>query len=160
MIAESPPVSSDEELRFFYNPDQEKYDFLFKAIMEVIFHDFKSSYRKGEKSIYLERFEDKGLYLIDATDRVINNLPPKKREQIILSQIEDTLREIGELISKETPIFLIKKDVFKIFYPRLKKLGYNIAHDDFLPFPSNGHQTKFKSMFRNYFEEVCVPKTG
>ena len=47
LIAESPPRSEDK--RFFYNPDQDRYDFLFKSVMEVIFPNFTNNYRKGQK---------------------------------------------------------------------------------------------------------------
>ncbi|MCL5772961.1 MAG: hypothetical protein M1536_01080 [Firmicutes bacterium] len=129
---------------------------MFKSIMDCVFHDFKANYKKGEgdKHNYLQKFENKGFYMIDATDTPINNLTKKMRNKIIESESESKIKEIEKLISKATPIFLIKKNVFNIFYPKLKDLGYNVVHNEFLPFPSSGHQPKFKDKFKKYLEKV------
>ena len=139
IIAESPPES--EEGRFFYNPECEKWDYLFKSIMEVIF-----GHVKGEKGRYLEKFKDSGFYLIDAVDKPINKKSQSERNRIIRENIENKIKEINELISKDTPIILIKKNIFEIFYKRL----YNRfrVYDKSIPFPSHGRQKEFKEKFR------------
>lgn len=157
IIAESPPacpVCKDEEVRFFYNPKQEKWDFMFKSIMDGIFPKFKSVYRKGEKHKYLKKFEEAGFYMIDAIDTPINNLSERKRNEIIESESENKIKEIEGLISERTPIFLIKKNIWEIFYYRLKDRGYNVAHKEFLPFPSSGWQSKFKEKFKKFLGKV------
>jgi hypothetical protein len=51
-IAESPPESTvDEEVRFFYNPDVERWDHMYRAVMKAVFADFE--YRPGEKRRWL-----------------------------------------------------------------------------------------------------------
>lgn len=158
LMAESPPVSEDDQVRFFYNPKQEKWDFLFKSVMQVIFLDFKTIYEKGDKHKYLQKFKGAGFYLIDATDTPINHLPKKERNKRIEAESKKRIKEIKKLISKQIPIFLIKKNVFNILYPRLKKLGYNVAHDEFLPFPSSGQQSRFKKTFRKHLGKVYKPQ--
>jgi len=157
LIAESPPVSKDKEIRFFYNPDQEKRDFLFKSIMEVVFPDFKTSYKKGDKHKYLQRFKEAGFYLIDAVNTPINNLTQTERDEKVEENSKNKIKEMSDLISRRTPVFLIKKNIFNIFYPKIKN-KYNVAHDEFLPFPSSGHQLKFKEKFRNFLYRVYNPK--
>ncbi|MDA2936478.1 hypothetical protein MYX06_04640 [Patescibacteria group bacterium AH-259-L05] len=156
LIAESPPVCEDDEVRFFYNPKQEKWDFMFKAIMEVIFPDFKTGYKKGDKHRYLQKFKEAGFYMIDATDTPINNLTLRERNDRIESESENKIKEIRRLISKETPIFLIKKNIFKIFHSKLMNLGYNVVHDEFLPFPARW-QLKFKKKFKGFLRKVYNP---
>jgi len=148
LIAESPPRSEDK--RFFYNPDQEKYDFLFKSVMEAIFPDF----RKGQKYEYLQRFKEQGFYLIDAVDTPINYRKGRERNRIIKENLKNKIREIEGLISKDTPIILIKKNVFEIFYPELKERGFNFVCSEYIPFPSFGHQQKFKEKFKLCLERV------
>jgi hypothetical protein len=158
LIAESPPVSEDDRVRFFYNPKQKKRDFLFRSVMHVIFLDFETNYRNGDKQKYLQRFKELGFYLIDATDTPINKLTEKEKSKTIESESENKIKAIKRLISKQTPIFLIKKNVFNILYPKLKKLGYNVVHDEFLPFPSSGQQSRFKKKFKKYLTKVYKPQ--
>ena len=152
LIAESPPRSEDK--RFFYNPDQEKYDFLFKSVMEAIFPNFTNNYRKGQKHKYLQRFKERGFYLIDAIDIPINDRSQRERNKIIRENLKNKIKGIGELISKDTPIILIKKNVFEIFYPELKERGFNFVCSEYIPFPSFGHQQKFKEKFKLCLERV------
>ena len=151
LIAESPPKSEE---RFFYNPGQEKYDFLFKSVMEVIFPDFKNNYQRGQKHEYLQRFKEQGFYLIDAVDTPINDRKRRERNKIIRKNLENKIKEIEELISKDTPIILIKKNVFEIFHHELEERGFNVVHDEHIPFPSSGHQEEFKEKFKQYLERV------
>jgi len=99
-------------LRFFYNPDNEKFDFMFRNIMEVVFPEFRDKYRKGMKHEYLERFCSQGFFMIDATDQPVNKLKGKARLEFIRKESERKLLEIQSLVSKMTPIFLITKNVF------------------------------------------------
>jgi hypothetical protein len=153
LVAESPPDCDGKELRFFYNPDNEKYDFMFRTIMSVVFPEFEAEYRKGMKHSYLEKFCHAGFYMIDATDESVNKLKGKQRLQAILRDLESKLVEIESLILKDTPIFLITKSVFSLFYSRLIQMGYNLAHHELLPFPGQGHQPKFRKDFRRYLSD-------
>jgi hypothetical protein len=153
LIAESPPRSDEPEPRFFYNPNQTRYDFLFRSIMAIVFPGFIDD-RQATKHDYLKRFCKAGFYLIDATDTPINDLSKSGRNRIILSEIESKLQEISGLVSIDTPIFLIKKNIFEIFYPKLTNRGYNIAHDEYLPYPSSGQQNIFKTKFRYFLDRL------
>ena len=148
LLAESPPESQPHEFRFFYNPENENKDYFFRSVMQVIFPDFKALYRKGDKGKLLERFKEEGFFMIDAVDTPINNMPEKERNQQIASEINARVAEIQKLISKQTPIFLIKKNIFNIFHPVLKEMGFNVCHDERLPFPSTGQQERFKHKFK------------
>ena len=157
LIAESLPASNDEEIRFFYNPNQEKWDFLFESIMSVVFPDFINIYKKGHKHENLQRFKKAGFYMIDAVDTPINNLSEEERNKRIELESKNKIKEISKLISSRTPVFLIKKNIFNIFYPKIKN-KYNVAHAEFLPFPSSGQQLKFKEKFKYYLYKVYNPK--
>ena len=140
-VAESPPKSNDDEVRFFYNPRQERWDQMYRAVMKVIFPHFK--YRPGEKDKWLRKFQADGYYMIDATGTPINHSSASERRRALNDAVESKLREIGELVSLETPVVLVKKNVFLAFNAPFRNAGYNVIHDSFLPFPSHGHQARF-----------------
>lgn len=150
LIAESPPESPPGELRFFYNPEQEKGDYFFRSVMEVIFPEFKDQYKKGGKGKYLERFKEAGFFMMDAVDTPVNKIPAKEKARLIKSNVDSKVSEIQKLVSKDAPIFLIKKNIFHVYYDALKDLGFNVVQDEFLPFPSTGNQYKFKDKFKTY----------
>jgi hypothetical protein len=147
LLAESLPASLQHEFRFFYNPENENRDFFFKSIMQVLFPNFKTLYKKGDKGKWLERLKEEGFFMIDAVDTPINNIPEKEENQRIISEINARIAEIQKLVSRQTPIFLIKKNIFIIFHPILKNMGFNVCHDEILPFPSIGQQKRFKEKF-------------
>lgn len=138
-VAESPPES--EEGRFFYNADLTRGDHLFRALMEVAFDDFDP--HSASKGAWLERFRDAGCYLIDLTDEPVNRLPKEARRRALVAALPGTLTEIRALASPETPIVLVKKNVFELLHEPLRAAGLNVVHDQGLPFPANGWQPRF-----------------
>lgn len=152
LLAESPPLSQPDQLRFFYNPEKEWWDFFFRSVMEVVFPEFKTSYKKGDKGKWLDRFKEAGFFMMDAVDTPINTITEKERERVIRSEIKARIAAIENLVSRETPIFLIKKNIFNIFHLILKELGFNVCHNEILPFPSTGQQERFKQRFKRLLD--------
>lgn len=140
-VAESPPNPRDGELRFFYNPELATWDHLFHALMEVVFDDYQR--RAHPKSYWLRRFQEAGFYLIDATDEPVNHLRGRERRETLRAALPYKLAEMRELVSRETPIVLVKKNVFELMAGPLREQGMNVIHDAPLPFPSNGWQRAF-----------------
>jgi hypothetical protein len=120
-MAESPPESTDDKVRFFYNPQQERWDRMYRAVMEAVFHTFK--YRCGEKEEWLRKFMKNGFYMIDATDCPVNRLSSAERRSILNAALNAKLSEIAQLVSPKTPIVLIKKNVFLAFSEPLRQKG-------------------------------------
>lgn len=140
-VAESPPDSNEGDVRFFYNPRQERHDHMYRSVMKAVFPEFE--YHPGEKESWLRRFQGAGCYMIDATDRPVNLLLPAERQKVLDNSLERLLSEIRKLIVPETPIILIKKNIFETFNQPLRDAGFNVLHNSFLPFPSHGHQAQF-----------------
>ena len=140
-VAESPPAPTADEVRFFYNAELERWDHMYRAVMQAVFPSFE--YRPGEKDKWLRRFKANGYYVIDAIDEPVNHLPRKHRDALLLAAVEPRVREIEKLVSRRTPIVLVKKNIFSLFKPRLCEEGFRVIHDAFLPFPSHGHQSEF-----------------
>lgn len=151
-VAESPPESSDAEVRFFYNPEQERWDHMFRAVMRAVFLDFE--YRPNQKDKWLRKFQEHGYYLIDATDRPVNRLSSAKRRRELKREMKAKLAEIKLLVAPNTPIILVKKNIFSAFNRPLRDAGYNVIHESFLPFPSHGHQARFVEECRDCLHEA------
>lgn len=151
-VAESPPESSDDKARFFYNPSQERWDYMYRAVMQAVFPEFE--YRPGEKDNWLRKFQEQGYYLIDATDRPVNHLSSAERRCELNAAVEGKLSEIRGLVASSTPIILIKKNIFAAFRQPLRDACYNVIHESFLPFPSHGHQARFVAACRNCLLEA------
>ena len=140
-MAESPPESHDDNVRFFYNPDQERHDYMYRSVMKAVFPEFEHC--KGEKERWLRKFQEAGCYMIDATDKPINRLSSAERRKELIRGLERKTAQIKKLISPRTAIVLVKKNIFEIFNQPLRDAGCNVIHESFLPFPSHGHQARF-----------------
>ncbi|HEX5273233.1 MAG TPA: hypothetical protein VFW33_22205 [Gemmataceae bacterium] len=141
-VAESPPEQKDDEVRFFYNPEEERWDHLYRAVLKAVFPE-EFEYRPREKEKWLREFQGHGYYLIDATDRPVNRLSSAERRRVLNAAVGGKLAEIRMLVAPGTPIVLVKKNIFAAFNGPLRDAGYNVIHETFLPFPSHGHQARF-----------------
>jgi hypothetical protein len=152
-IAESPPVSeTDLEPRYFYNDHLEKYDFLFKYLANVfeslhpdLFHGAQT------KEARLKCLQNLGVFLIDACNHPINQIPVNKRNKLIIKDYAVLKKRIDELVSTKTKIILIKQNIYNLLKVRLGEEGYNVINkeDKCLPFPSNGNQGKFRNELKD-----------
>jgi hypothetical protein len=150
-VAESPPESTDD-VRYFYNPEQERWDHMYRAVMTAVFPEF--AYRPGEKGAWLHRFREHGYHLIDASDRPVNRLPAAERRRVLSAAVAGTVAEVKRLVTPGTPIILVKKNVFALFARPLRDSGYRVLNDRFLPFPSHGHQARFINYCRHYLRKI------
>jgi hypothetical protein len=153
IIGESPPHSGNEtNLHFFYNPKYNKNDNLYKAISSVLFTDNEHL----EKTIGLEKFMELGFYLLDATDKAINKIKDERiKNSYILSELPAKMNEIELLIPRTTPIVLIKKNIFQLLFLPLKRQGFKVLNDNFLPFPLYGNNiVRFKEDFKRFISYI------
>ena len=147
-IAESPPVSeNDQEPRYFYNDHLEKYDFLFKYLANV-FESLHPELFRGARSKKdrLKCLQKLGVFLIDACNYPINQIPVNKRNKLIVNDYAILKKRVDELVSQKTKIILIKQNIYNLLKARLCEDGYQVINkeDKCLPFPSNGNQGKFQ----------------
>ena len=94
---------------------------MYRAVMKAVFPDFE--YRPGEKDKWLRRFKEHGYYMIDATDSPVNRLSSGKRRFVLNAALSAKLSEIATLVSHNTPIVLVKKNVFLAFDGPLRRAG-------------------------------------
>lgn len=143
LLAEGPPDNLD---RHFYFEDVKTQDSLFLEIMGILYPEEKKQYlasgRETEmKQELLEMFREDGYYLLD-----LSELPCSLLEGGIEDELSALPGRLSRLIKKDTPIILIKANVYDLCYETLLANGYRV-HPDRMPFPGSGQQRVFRDKF-------------
>ena len=170
-IAESPP---SEEDRFFYFEEVNDQDSLYLEMMKALFHQKKRAQGgsdeiislldhfgpsaltlRSEKTSYLEKFREKGFYLIDCIDHPMPSHVFRTKDKIkYLEQSQNVLADkVSGLVDKKTPIVLISVPVFQAMAGTLKYKGFNVINIESIPFPGSGQQTDFQSKMNTLLNE-------
>ncbi|WP_424947058.1 Swt1 family HEPN domain-containing protein [Candidatus Spongiihabitans sp.] len=120
VIAESPPASG----KFFYDSQGAADETLFATLMRAFMRREYDTKQAG-----LWDFQQAGYLLLDATYTPVNQLPPERKDEIIIRDLPLLLSDFEYYgVSKETPIILMKKGtVCRLLEPKLKNNGYNIV---------------------------------
>lgn len=153
LVGEAPP---DALNRFFYYENVKDKDYLFIGVMEVleskdVINQYKILRLEKEKKQMLENFQSKGYYLMDLSSVPAGIEMPELHVDEFLSELKQL--ETDRHIDKETPIILIKANVYDCLYWRLIGEGYNVVNER-IPFPSSGQQRNFAVKFRRAIESV------
>ena len=149
-IAEAPPCALD---RFFYFEDVKKQDSLFLEIMGILYPEAKQRYLNSGRDIelkeeLLENFKLDGYWLMD-----LSEIPTSLTDASLDSYVPSLLSRLEKLIDKNTPLILIKSDVFDACYTPLKEQGYKVINER-MPFPGSGQQKVFREKFKRALELV------
>lgn len=144
ILVEAPPCALD---RYFYFEDVRKQDSLFLEIMGVLYPREKEAYlASGRQSVLkaalLERFSADGYWLLDLCE-----IPTSIVYGPTYSDVQQLLNNLQHLVTSDTPILIIKANVFDLCYEALKTSGYN-AINERLPFPGSGQQRVFREKFQ------------
>jgi len=170
-IAEAPPSDPG---RFFYFEEVREQDFLYLEMMKVLFKETtqeseeenpfryifgfepSTSDLRNNKESYLNKFKDKGYYLIDTLDSPMPYHISRTQDKIkFLEGYKVNLTEkVKQLIDKKTPIVLISVPVFQAYAGTLKYNGFNVIHNEPIEFPGSGQQKKFKEKMEKLTERL------
>ncbi|MBO7125580.1 MAG: hypothetical protein J6V74_07050 [Bacteroidales bacterium] len=141
LIGEAPPKNKD---CFFYYENVKKYDFLFLAVLKALGSTKdKEEYiqkKRKEKEKWLTSIQEQGIYLVDISKKHL-------KQKLSAEQREAFIRETNMLITRNTPIVLIKKNVYQNVYKCLIENHYTVLNKEYIPFPSNSHQREFHDLF-------------
>lgn len=148
-IAEAPPA---DPTRFFYFERVDRHDWLYLGLMRVLFRDARDlevRQLREQKTDYLERFMDRGYYLIDASDQPMpmGVTDAAKRTQLRAS-LDSLVAKVRSLTGPHTRVVLISKSVHDACSARLKAEGFNVINAEAIDFPSSGRQLVFASKLR------------
>ena len=148
-ILESPPKSG----KYFYDPDGEVSEPLFKAMMEII------GYKPADKATGLAEFVKKGFLIVDASYTPLNHHKEgKDRDERIMIWHSSLLKDLLTLTpDKNTPLILVKANICRLLEAPLKKEGFKVANEGVvIPFPSTGQQGKFRKQIAVVLERAGV----
>lgn len=139
IIAESPPASG----LYFYNPEGRVTEPLFKALMRQLGFSF------SRKADGLQKFQQFGWVLVDATYEPVSQLIDAQRSKVIVRDYRLLLDDLNRLTpDRSAPLILVKTTVCRTLEPRLVSDGFNVLNRGIaIPFPSTGHQSQFHKKF-------------
>ena len=141
IIGEAPP---DGGTRFFYYDNVPQYDYLFLAVMGVLYPTetllYKINRTPKEKKKLLERFKTDGFYLMDLYPMPLDQKPKGKGEVFFSNVFMKRLSK--EHLAKDCLIILLNPA--KVLERPLKNLGYKVF---IVPFPRYDGTLKFTQQF-------------
>lgn len=147
IVAESPPVSG----LYFYDPSGSTGEPLFRAFMGLL------GLRPANKDGGLRALQRLGWLLVDATYRQVDGRKPGERDHILLGDY-DLLRRDLDLHAPDAALIVIKANVHRLLARRLSEDGFDVLNlDRMIPFPSTGHQNKFKPLFEELAARHLTP---
>jgi hypothetical protein len=148
LIAEAPPKCGSG--RFFYFEDVKQHDSLFLETMKVLYTaDCLSAKEvRRRKPELLARLKNDGIYLVDASDSPMDDMSDAQRLKylkgsviLLVAKLEGLV--LQGIISKDTPIILIKATVYQACKDILSRAGFKVLNENCIPFPI-GHQEEFR----------------
>ena len=148
-ILESPPKSG----KYFYDPEGETTEPLFKAMMELI------GCKPTDKASGLVEFAKKGFIIVDATYTPVNHYKEgKERDQAIMIWRSTLLKDLEILTpNKKTPIVLVKANICRLFAGLLKSAGFNVINNGItIPFPATGQQGRFRKQIASVLKDADI----
>lgn len=150
LLGEAPPSSLD---RHFYFEDVKRQDSLFLEIMGVLYPEEKQQYLSSGrdtfmKSELLQRFSEDGFLLLDLLE-----VPGELLAGSLADAIPSLLNRLQKIIDKQTPIIMIKADVYDTCYLPLTAEGYNVVPLR-IPFPGSGQQRVFRGKFKTALTSI------
>jgi hypothetical protein len=113
LLAESPPTRFRvQPNRYFYAPGRIRHGALFYYTMSVLFEEEMRSYKNLNKEYFLNKFKDRGFYLVDMVKCPIDKLPRDEKTEAIESCAQYLRRELGALSFER--IIVVGKGSFEI----------------------------------------------
>jgi hypothetical protein len=141
LIGESAPdpSSTPEARRFFYAPTISRYDNLFRGVIEAL---YDAKVTTGEdRTLWLERLRDDGVYLIDLVPFPVNRLSSGDRRRALSDNVDARVAEAASL--EPEGIIICHGPTFKVLRGPLHKVGLSVLHDVPIPFPLGNHRAPF-----------------
>lgn len=126
LIGESPPYTEALDIRqvpYFYNTkfvDNQR-DSLLRETAKVVLNRHVAIYSERQKHEVLSGLKGKGVFLIDAVERPINDLKGRRRQEAIRKEIPNLLLRVNAV--KPERIIVVLTSVYDLIYPALQSEG-------------------------------------
>lgn len=150
LIAESPPPAPEVQSsrQFYYTDRIRKDDRLFVNTIRALYPEtlkITEAQLEEEKEIWLQRFKDDGLYMIEALeDSQEHEVTKKQRQERIRAVLPRLLERVKELAEPGTKIILIKSNVFDVAAEPLRQAGYNVLNTELVDYPGRFNQRAYR----------------
>lgn len=143
---------NNENITYFYNSFSDLIDPLYYYIINAMFPHLKIDTSKYSRERALKKFAEEGFYLDDIFPMRYYD---KNRDYLIKLWFEKKyLSDLQKMISKNTPIILIKENVFDLLYPILKDNGFNILNKEHIPYPDDKNHQVFTKRFKEVLDKI------
>jgi hypothetical protein len=142
LVAEAPPAAED---RYFYFESVASNDWLFVAVVEMLFGEKPS---RSDKSAWLARLQRTGVFLIDLKLDPVDGSPLERHVPSLVSRCQ---------FLRPERIVLIKATVYDAAYKPLKASRLPVVNKR-VPFPSTGQQGKFRMQFAAALKECGMER--
>ena len=145
-VFESPPAHGG----YFYDPSGRVTELLFRSLVNTLFG--KNFNNKDEG---LRHFQNKGFYLVNPIYTPINKISDKTADQMILENYEVFKKDLIKEGLKETPLILVKSNIWKLLKDRLTDDGFKVLNREvMIPFPMYYHFESFKKKIMVYIKRI------
>lgn len=148
-IAEAPPAAPS---RFFYFDQVDGHDWLYLALMRVLFADARElevAQLREQKPDYLAKFMAAGFYLIDASDAPMpKGAKGAVKRRHLQASLPALLGKVRDVTTADTRVVLISRNVFDVCREPLQAAGFRIVNEEMVDFPSHGRQPHFDRKMR------------
>lgn len=155
LIGESAPDSpaSPEQRRFFYAPKVSRYDNLFRGVIGALYDGKVST--GDDRTPWLQRLYDDGVYLIDLVPYPVNGLPSVDRAQARVAHVESCIAEARNLAP--SGVIVCHAPSFKLLASALRRERLPLLHQAPIPFPLGNHRAAFVSAVRGALSALVPP---
>lgn len=137
---------------YFYNSFSDLIDPLYNYTINAMFPHLKIDNSKYSREKFLKKFADKGFYLDDVFP--MRYYYKDKNYLIKLWFEKKYFSDLQKIISKNTPIILIKENIFNLLYPILKDNGFNILNKEYIPYPDDSNYQVFTKRFSEVLNKI------
>jgi len=150
LIAESPPPSAERaSSRHFYRTDTvRRDDRLFTNTIKAIYPeaaDTPESELQQQKHQWLQRFQADGFYMIEALETSLEHEVTKpQRQELIRQHLPELLHRVGELVTPQTKLILIKSNVFDVAAELLRQAGFTVLNTELVDYPGRFNQRAYR----------------
>lgn len=141
----APELSADSKHEFFYSPTVVSWDPLFRAVVDVYFDgDFPPA--GADKSPYLERLRDLGVYVIEAIPFPVGGYSRGERPHLTARFARSTVERAREL--EPAGALIAFNSGYRLLGPGLEAAGVPLLQDGPVPFPRGRYREQFIAALR------------
>jgi hypothetical protein len=146
LIGESAPDARGGKRRFFYHRALTGDDNLFRGVVLAFYNVRLSVSDSRDKSPWLERLRDDGIFLIDLVPYPINGKSGAEKNQARRQHAGACVAWAVRL--RPDGVLVCHEKCFRVLSGPLRAAGLPLLHDDPIPFPLGNYRQEFAAKVR------------